>query len=146
MKTTNEGQKTSPTQPIGRIILGLMLSFAGASHLTWARTEFLAQVPQWLPIDGDWVVVLSGIVEISLGLALLLSTRYRVPVGWAVAAFFVLIFPGNISQFVHHIDAFGLHTDLARAIRLFFQPLLVIWAVWSTGAWRAWRNRKPHTR
>jgi len=62
-------------------------------------------------------------------------------VGWIVAAFFILIFPGNISQYINGIDAFGLHTDNARLIRLAFQPLLVIWALWSTGAWHAWRNK-----
>ena len=38
-------------------------------------------------------------------------------------------------------DAFGLDSDRARLVRLFFQPVLVAWALWSTGAWRAWRNR-----
>lgn len=122
-----------------RVLLGASLLLAGVGHLTWARTEFLAQVPTWLPLDGDLVVVLSGIVEIALGLALIALPRHRVAVGWAAAAFFVAIFPGNISQYVNGIDAFGLDTDQARAIRLLFQPVLVIWALWSTGAWQAWR-------
>ena len=54
--------------------------------------------------------------------------------GWLTAAFFVAIFPGNISQYLTATDAFGLDTDEARFTRLFFQPLLVIWALWSTGA------------
>ena len=116
---------------------------AGLGHLSVQRQEFLAQVPVWLPIDGDLVVVISGIVEIILGVGLIiLPGRYRVIVGWATAAFFVIIFPGNISQFVNRIDAFGLNSDLSRFIRLFFQPIFVIWALWSTGAWKALRNRK----
>ncbi|WP_246859204.1 hypothetical protein [Spirosoma sp. KCTC 42546] len=142
MVPTNGVQKTNIAQTIGRILLGLALSFAGTAHLTWSRTEFLAQVPQWVPLNGDLVVILSGIAEITLGLALIFLARQRVQVGWAVAAFFVLIFPGNIAQFVNHTDAFGLSTDRARAIRLVFQPILVIWALWSTGAWQAWRNSK----
>lgn len=122
---------------IFRILLGLFLLFAGVNHLTFARVEFLAQVPPWVPLDGDLVVVLSGIAEIVLGLGLLFITRFRVLVGLATALFFVLIFPGNISQYVNRIDAFGLNTDQARFIRLFFQPVLVLWALWSTGAWRA---------
>jgi len=55
-------------------------------------------------------------------------------VGWVVAAFFVAIFPGNISQYVNGIDAFGLDTDRARLVRLFFQPLLALWALWATRA------------
>jgi uncharacterized membrane protein len=114
-------------------------------HLTVARAEFQAQVPEWLPLDADFVVVASGIVEIALGLGLIVLRKYRVIVGWLTAAFFVAIFPGNISQFITGTDAFGLDTDLARGIRLLFQPLLVLWALWCTGAWRAfieWRARR----
>jgi uncharacterized membrane protein len=124
------------------MILGVALLFAGIAHLTNQREEFQAQVPPWLPLDPDFVVVASGIVEIGLGLALILLHRYRVPVGWLVAAFFVAIFPGNISQYVTGTDAFGLDTDRARFIRLFFQPVLVVWALWSTGAWAAWRSSR----
>ena len=135
--------KISPVQSIFCKLLGGFLVFAGFGHLSVLRQEFLAQVPVWLPIDSDLVVVISGIVEIILGAGLIiLSGRYRVILGWATAAFFVIIFPGNISQYVNQIDAFGLNSDLSRFIRLFFQPIFVIWALWSTGAWQAWVNRK----
>jgi uncharacterized membrane protein len=127
---------------IFRILLGAALLFAGISHLTVARTEFLAQVPTWLPVNADLVVVLSGIAEIVLGLALIFLVRQRALVGLAAAAFFILIFPGNISQYVNQIDAFGLNTDQARFTRLFFQPVLVLWALWSTDAWRVFFPRK----
>jgi uncharacterized membrane protein len=84
--------------------------------------------------------VVSGLVEIALGLALLFIVRHRTLVGWVVAAFFVIIFPGNIAHYVEGNDAFGLDTDRERLIRLFFQPVLIAWALWSTGAWRAWRS------
>ena len=129
-------------QTIFRILLGAFLFFAGITHLTVARTEFLAQVPTWMPVDGDFVVVLSGIAEIALGLALIFLVKQRVLVGLAVAAFFLLIFPGNISQYVNRIDAFGLNTDQARFNRLFFQPVLVLWALWSTDAWHVFFPRK----
>lgn len=133
--------KTTTVQNIFRFLLGGALILAGTGHLTWARTEFLAQVPQWVPLDRDLVVVLSGIVEILLGLSLVLLSRQRVLVGWVVATFFVLVFPGNIAQYLNHADGFGLDTDLARGIRLLFQPVLVAWALWSTGAWDAWRKK-----
>jgi uncharacterized membrane protein len=95
--------------------------------------EFQAQVPPWVPLSPDFVVLASGVVEIALGLALI-SLQRRREVGIATALFFIAIFPGNISQFVNHIDAFGLDSDRARAIRLLFQPLLVLWALWSTTA------------
>lgn len=135
--------QTSPAQSVFRILLAVFLGLAGVGHLSVLRQEFLAQVPTWLPIDSDLVVVFSGVVEIVLGVGLIiLPGIYRVMIGWATAAFFVLIFPGNISQYVNQIDGFGLNSDLSRLIRLFFQPVLVIWALWSTGAWRAWRQMK----
>jgi uncharacterized membrane protein len=126
---------------LGQLALGTLLLLAGVSHLTFNRDAFQAQVPSWVPLGPDLVVVLSGIVEIALGLALLALHRWRVAVGWTVAAFFVAIFPGNISQFVTATDSFGLNSDLSRGIRLAFQPLLVLWALWATGAWRDSRHR-----
>jgi uncharacterized membrane protein len=80
------------------------------------------------------------VVEIALGVGLIVLWKYRVQLGWLVAAFFLAIFWGNISQYVNGVDAFGLNSDRARLIRLFFQPLLVMWALGSTGAWSAWRK------
>jgi len=125
-----------------QVVLGLALTYAGIGHLTTNRTEFQAQVPTILKSIADFVVLASGVVEIVLGLSLIFLWRYRVVVGWVVAAFFVAIFPGNISQYVNQVDAFGLDSDRARFIRLFFQPLLVIWALWSTGAWHDRRKSK----
>ena len=116
-----------------QILLGATLLYTGTLHLTTRRVEFQAQVPTWLPLSPDFVVIASGIVELALGIALI-SLRRRREVGIATALFFIAIFPGNINQYVNGIDAFGLNTDLARLIRLFFQPLLVIWALWSSGA------------
>ena len=138
----NEINKTSKAQTIGRVILGLFLSLAGIGHLTFQRQEFLAQVPPWLPIEPDLVVVLSGIVEILLGASLLFLSKYRTTVGWIVAAFFLAVFPGNIAQLVEHRDAFGLNSDAQRWIRLVFQPVLILWALWCTGAWTKWRRKE----
>ena len=127
----------SALKPLLQLLLGAFLTSAGISHLGSNRTEFLAQVPTWLPLNADFVVVASGIVEITLGISLITTTfilkQYRKQIGIVVAIFFILIFPGNINQYVNKIDAFGLDTDQKRLIRLFFQPLLVIWAVWASG-------------
>jgi len=135
--------KTSIIQNIFRILLGGFMIYAGYSHLTFNRIEFQAQVPDWVPLGKDLVVILSGIVEILLGLGMVFWAKQRVKVGLALALFYVLIFPGNISQYLNGTDAFGaLNSDRARLIRLFFQPVLIAWAIWSTGAWTAWKNRK----
>ncbi len=129
--------KTSFLQHALRILLGAFMVLAAIGHLTYQREEFQAQVPAWIPLGKDLVVILSGIVELGLGLSMLFWKNQRVSVGIALAAFFVLIFPGNVSQYTNSIDAFGLDTDRARLIRLFFQPVLVLWALWSTGALKA---------
>jgi uncharacterized membrane protein len=121
---------------VARLLLGAALIFAGIGHLTFARETFQAQVPNWVPLDADFVVIASGVVEICLGLALTSLSKYQVQIGLLTAAFFIAVFPGNVSQYLTHTDAFGLNTDAARLIRLFFQPLLVVWALWSTGAWK----------
>jgi uncharacterized membrane protein len=127
-----------------QMVLGFALVFAGKGHLTTSRLTFQAQVPTLLKDYADFVVLASGVIEIVLGLSLIALWKYRIQVGWIVAAFFVAVFWGNISQYLNHVDAFGLNSDRARFIRLLFQPLLVMWALGSTGAWRARRSRlKP---
>lgn len=121
---------------LGRLFLGSSLVFAGVSHLTFAREEFQAQVPESLPLDPDVTVIASGVVEVGLGAALLLSKKRRRLVGTVAALFFVAVFPGNIAQWMHQRDGFGLDTDMKRFVRLFFQPALVALALWSTRARR----------
>lgn len=133
----------SLTQNIFRILLALFMVYAGFSHLTFNRIDFQAQVPDWVPLSKNLVVILSGIVEVALGLTLLLWKKQRVTIGWALAIFFILVSPGNVAQYLNGKDAFGaLNSDSARLIRLFFQPVLIAWALWSSGAWRSWKNSK----
>jgi uncharacterized membrane protein len=127
---------STTARTIGRILLGSSLVFAGVSHLTFARREFQAQVPESLPLDPDVTVLASGVVEVGLGSALLLARRRRRRVGTIAALFFVAVFPGNVSQWMHQRDGFGLDTDMKRFVRLFFQPVLVALALWTTRARR----------
>ena len=124
---------TTPARAVGRWALAGVLVFAGLSHLFWGRETFRAQVPKSVPMDEDGVVMASGGVEITLGAGLALLRRDRVLVGRLIAAFFVAVFPGNLAQYVNKRDGFGLGTDRKRFIRLLFQPVLVAWALWSTG-------------
>ncbi len=122
----------------GRWLLAAFLAAAGIGHFI-AASEFLAQVPPWMPAPRA-VVAISGVVELLLAGALVALPKYRTAVGWVVALFFVAVLPGNISQLLTHTDAFGLDSDLTRAVRLLFQPVFVLWALWSTGAWTSWRR------
>ena len=126
---------------VPQMILGSALLFTGTGHLTTSRATFQAQVPTLFKGYADFVVLASGVAELLLGASLVLLWKYRVQIGWLTALFFVAIFWGNISQYLNHVDAFGLNSDRARFIRLLFQPLLVAWALTSTGAWR--RRKAP---
>jgi len=126
---------------LGRLGLAVVLIVAGIGHFTSADA-FLAQVPPWMPAP-EAVVAVSGVVELILGTALIvIPRRWRPALGWVTAGFFVVIFPGNISQFVTGTSAFGLDSDAARFVRLLFQPALVVWALWCTGAWSARSARR----
>ena len=135
-------QKTRTIQNILRVVLGSFMILAAIGHFTFQRADFQAQVPNWIPVSKDIVVLLSGAAEISLGLAMIFWTGQKVRVGIALAIFYVLIFPGNIAQYLNGTSAFGLDTDQSRLIRLFFQPVLIIWALWSTGVFQYIRTRK----
>lgn len=125
-------KKTIKYQDLSRVLLGAFLTFAGTSHLTFARKDFQAQVPDWVPLDKDLTVLLSGGVEISLGLALMLWAKEKKLTATVAALFFAAVFPGNISQYTHRRNAFGLDTDKKRFIRLFFQPVLIAWALYAS--------------
>jgi uncharacterized membrane protein len=124
-----------------RIVLGTLMVGAGVSHLTVARKEFQAQVPSWFPLDEDLTVLGSGVAEVSLGATFVALPRHRRLVGGLLAAFFVAIFPGNVAQYVEGNDGFGLDTDTKRLVRLFFQPVLVLWALYGGGHLNRRRER-----
>jgi uncharacterized membrane protein len=125
--------KTTPLQDVARYVLGTFMVGAGVGHLTFVRKQFQAQVPDWVPQDKDTVVLESGVIEIGLGLLTLFNKRYKVPMGLGLAAFYVAVFPGNIHQYLSSLPALSLDTARKRYVRLFFQPVLVGVALWSTG-------------
>ena len=127
--------KNNVIKKILRISLGIGMLYIGVGHLTFSRLEFQAQVPMWLAKEKsliDFVVITSGIIEILLGVLMSWGGKFKAYIGFALAIFYILIFPGNISQYINEIDAFGLNTPNKRLTRLLFQPLLIIWALWST--------------
>ena len=124
---------------LARVLLGSAMVGAGVLHLTSQREEFQAQVPEWFPLPDDFTVLASGAVEIGLGAAFVALPKHQRLVGGLLAAFFVAIFPGNIVQYVEGTNAFGLDTDRARLTRLFFQPVLVLVALFGGG----WLRRTP---
>ncbi len=140
----NNETKTSMLKNIFRILLGSFMLYAGIGHLTFLRTEFQAQVPTWITTDEgfmDFIVLVSGVVEIIFGILMIYGGKLKMRIGIVLAIFYVAIFPGNINQYVNQIDSFGLNTDNERLIRLFFQPVLILWALWSTGVLKFLKNK-----
>ena len=128
---------------IGRVALGLLMVGAGILHLTTQRQEFQAQVPDWFPIGKDLTVLGSGVVEIALGAAFVAVPKRKRLIGGLLAAFYVAVFPGNVGQYVQGVSAFGLDTDTKRLARLFFQPVLVLWALWAGSVLPRRHDRTP---
>lgn len=125
--------ETNTIKTIAKYGLGAMLISAGIGHLTFARKEFQAQVPEWVPLEKDDTVVYSGIVEIAMGTAIIAAPKkYESLVGRLAAGLFTAVFPGNIAQYKNRKDSFGLNTDNKRFARLFMQPLLLLWAIKAT--------------
>jgi uncharacterized membrane protein len=136
--------KTTIIQNIFRILLGLIMLYIVIAHLSFKRIEFQAQVPTWLATDEgmmDLVVLISGYIEIALGILMILGGKLKVKTGIALGIFYILIFPGNINQYINEIDSLTLDSNHKRLIRLFFQPLLVLWAFWSSGALKYFKNK-----
>lgn len=69
---------------------------AAIGHFTFQRADFQAQVSNWVPLDKDLVVILSGIVEIALGIGMIFLIRCKVQIGIALTLFYVIVFPGNM--------------------------------------------------
>ena len=137
MESNIKLMKTTIVQNIFRVLLGSIMLYIGIAHLSFKRIEFQAQVPTWLTTNEgmmDLVVLISGYIEIAFGILMILGGKLKIKTGIALGIFYVLIFPGNINQYINEIDSLRLDSDNKRLIRLFFQPLLVLWAFWSTGA------------
>jgi uncharacterized membrane protein len=129
--------KTSISQNILRVTLGLIMIYIGIAHLSFRRIEFQAQVPRWLTSDEsfvDMIVLISGYIEIIFGVLMVWGGKFKAKTGLVLGVFYVLVFPGNINQYIHEIDGLRMYSNNERFLRLLFQPVLIFWALWSTNA------------
>ena len=136
------------SRAVARWILAIALGAIGVLHFRSTR-GFRVVVPDWATrltrLDKDAIVVASGAAEVALAAGLIALPRERRRMGWATAAFFVAVFPGNVHQWRTRRSTPGLDTDGRRLGRLFLQPLLVGWALWATDD-RGPRSRAPRGR
>lgn len=130
---------------VARWILAVALGAIGVGHFLSTR-GFRVVVPDWATrltrLDKDTIVIASGAAEVALAAGLLALPKERRRIGWATAAFFVAVMPGNIHQWQTKRSTPGLDTDARRFGRLFLQPILVLWALWSTGGETPRRNHR----
>ena len=129
--------KTSISQNILRVTLGLIMIYIGIAHLSFRRIEFQAQVPSWLTSDEsfvDMIVLISGYIEIIFGVLMVWGGKFKAKTGLVLGVFYVLVFPGNINQYIHEIDGLRMYSNNERFPRFLFQPVLIFWALWSTNA------------
>lgn len=113
-----------------RLALALGMTVAGVAHLV-DPTPFVQHLPEWVP-QREPLVLLTGLIEIGLGLALLAPQPYRRLVGLLVAAYLVAVFPGNIYVAVAGVEVDGQPGGVYPWLRLLFQPLFIWLAVWCT--------------
>jgi len=136
--------KTSISQNILRVTLGLIMIYIGIAHLYFRRIEFQAQVPRWLTSDEsfvDMIVLISGYIEIIFGVLMVWGGKFKAKTGLVLGVFYVLVFPGNINQYIHELDGLRMYSNNERFLRLLFQPVLIFWALWSTNALKFFKKK-----
>lgn len=111
-------------------LLAGLLATAGVLHLVAPR-PFETLVPEQLPGSPRAWVLASGLAEIACAAAVAVPVTRRAG-GWATAALFVAVFPGNV-QMALDGGARGVDGWLGSAAvawaRLPLQVPLVLWAV-----------------
>ena len=113
-----------------RLGMATAMVFAGVAH--WLMpTPFVQHLPPWVPA-AEALVLVTGVVEIGLGAALLLRQPWRRRAGLALAAYLVGVFPANVYVAGAGIDGEGQPGGWYPWLRLPFQVLFVAWALWST--------------
>jgi uncharacterized membrane protein len=120
---------------IARWTLAVGLGVMGVLHFAQTR-GFRGLIPEWATrvtrLDKDAIVLASGAAEITLAVGLIALPKERTRIGWATAALFMAVFPGNVHQWRTGRSTPGLDTGTKRLVRLFLQPVLIAWALWST--------------
>jgi uncharacterized membrane protein len=111
---------------IFRWLLAALFVFAGVSH--FLRPQFYdPMVPPYLPWP-HLLVVISGIAEIVLGVALLIPRASRLA-AIGLIALLIAVFPANIHMAMHP-QLFPQFDPIALWIRLPMQLVLIAWAYW----------------
>ena len=115
---------------ISKVIFALFFVAAGVNH--FVNPPFYESItPPYLPWPCA-LVIISGIAEIVLGIALLVPKWSRLA-AWGLIALLIAVFPANIYMALNP-NLFPTIPVMALWIRLPVQGLLILWAYWYTRA------------
>ena len=122
----------SPWRAHARRGMAAAMVVAGVAHLV-GPDPFVQHLPGWVP-GRELLVLLTGLIEIGLGFALVGPPARRGATGRVLALYLVAVWPANVYVAVAGVDVDGLPGGRYPWIRLPFQVLFIAWALWSTGA------------
>ncbi len=112
-------------------LLGAFYVFGGWNH--FANPDFYApMMPPYLPAH-DLLIRLSGVAEVTLGVAVLVPASRRLA-AWGIIALLVAVVPANFHIAIYDLPI-GEATQGAGGwnwVRIAFQPVLMLWAWWHT--------------
>ncbi|HVG11509.1 MAG TPA: MauE/DoxX family redox-associated membrane protein [Flavisolibacter sp.] len=113
---------------ISLVLLILLYIGAGINH--FLNPDFYISImPPYIPAHR-FMVALSGIAEILLGLALIRKQTRR-PAALLICVMLVAFVPVHIFMLEQAYSLEGYHVTVRAAwFRLFLQPVGIIWALW----------------
>ena len=114
-------------------VMAAFYAFGGFNHLMNPRF-YVAIMPPQLP-NPEWLNVISGLAEITLGV-FLLEPRTRVFAAWGIIALLIAVFPANLYVATSNLGlpdfSPGTGNLIVNYVRLPLQLLLGLWAWWYT--------------
>jgi uncharacterized membrane protein len=123
-----------------RWIIAALYVAAGIAHL-WAPEALLAITPSWVPLAPQ-VIMLTGLFELAASVALI-TRPLRWWAGVTMALYALCVWPANFKHALEGIDLPHMTNSwLYHGPRLAFQPVIIWWALYCSGAidW-PWRRR-----
>jgi len=119
---------------IKRVLLYLMsffYIFAGIMHFV-NPGFYMPMMPPYLPAHY-FLVLLSGVAEVALGVAVLVPA-YRSLAAWGIIALLIAVFPANLHIALNNVPLAGASegAGIWNWLRLPLQAVLIAWAYWYT--------------
>ncbi|MFI5158684.1 MAG: DoxX family protein [Sphingobacteriales bacterium] len=110
------------------LIIGYLL--AGMNHFR-IPAFYIGIIPKYLPFPNI-LNILAELFEITFALGLIFKPT-RKYAAWGIVLMLIAFIPVHIGMLSGHTEVNGKHVQPVWAwLRLFFQPVLIVWAWWYT--------------